>query len=158
MNKAIVFDMDGTLYPSLKEDTVEMFKAMVAKGEEETHIQENKQILSILKSEGYHLFLASNTTNDFGNYAMNELGIQIYFDQTFFYKKENKNADTNKAIELKKTLTHLKSNYTKLFMVGNDYEKDIKPAEELDIESFQVNYEEEITLGMCFEKMKQSHV
>jgi phosphoglycolate phosphatase-like HAD superfamily hydrolase len=136
--KAIIFDMDGTLYPHLKNDEMPLFIELY--NNNENIFSENAYILSCLKEKGYDLFLASGSKEKFGKEVISLWTIEKYFIELFFYEGKVK------AEELKSTLSLLKAKYETVLMVGDSDKNDINPAREVGIPSFKINYTEGITL------------
>ena len=91
-----------------------------------------KNALNKLKEEGHKIYVLSNAQNAFTIPELKKLGIYDYFDgiaisSDYGIKKPNK--EFFKAAIAKFDLTG------DIWMIGNDYECDIKPAQELGLKT-----------------------
>ena len=91
------------------------------------------KLLTTLKSNGHKLYLLSNAQNAFTIPEMEELDLIKYFDgiaisSNYGVKKPNKDFYL-------RAMKDFNLDATNTWMIGNDYECDIKPAQELGLKT-----------------------
>ena len=108
------------------------------------------KLLSYLKEKGHNIYLLSNAQASFTIPEMNELDLVKYFDgiaisSDYGVKKPNKEFYL-------KAMNNFNISSDDTWMIGNDYECDIRPANELGLKTIYIES------NLSFNKLKVSKI